>query len=606
MNWFYNMKIKAKMILSFFVVIALMIALSVFAIVQMRFIEEQNLYVKDFASARETILLQLQANIRDMRRVTATMAMYTPLGDMTKIEPLISESAALFISNNEIIDQYESIVKTDFEFTHEEIAQHLTKAAFMRQTVNDYKTEVCDVLILNARNGDYDDALVTIANSSEIIASLHDSINELVNSSIESAKEANQFAVAATSNSTIFIIVIAASAALIAVIIALFVASSLSGPLITLSTFMKKAGTIGDLTLSPEDISLISKLGEKKDELGNTIGGAATFVKHVIKIADELVSVSNGDLSREITLLSENDIMGTSLKKVIDNFNNMFSEIQMSTEQVSTSSKQIAEGAQVLALGATQQAASIQELSSSIAEISEKTKTNAVTANKTSKLSTTIKENAEKGSRQMNDMITAVKDINDASQSISKIIKKIDDIAFQTNILALNAAVEAARAGQHGKGFAVVAEEVRNLASKSADAAKDTGNMIQDSMDKALLGSRIAGETALSLNEIVDGIKETTSFIDEIACASEQQSIGISQINIGIGQVAQVVQQNSATAEQSASASEEMSGQSDVLLQLISQFRLKDSDVMFQNKPSDGSQGRKRLTASKNTDYTIC
>ncbi|MCL1820937.1 MAG: methyl-accepting chemotaxis protein, partial [Oscillospiraceae bacterium] len=175
----------------------------------------------------------------------------------------------------------------------------------------------------------------------------------------------------------------------------------------------------------------------------------------------------------------------------------------------------------------------------------------------------------------MDEMTVAVKEINTASQSIQKVIKVIDDIAFQTNILALNAAVEAARAGQHGKGFAVVAEEVRSLAAKSADAARDTGGLIANSMEKAELGTRIAGETAASLAEIVSGINESSQIVSEIAQSSEEQSAGITQINHGIDQVAQVVQQNSATAEESAAASEEMSGQSSILEELIAQFKLK-------------------------------
>jgi len=188
--------------------------------------------------------------------------------------------------------------------------------------------------------------------------------------------------------------------------------------------------------------------------------------------------------------------------------------------------------------------------------------------------------NAEKGSTQMDEMMAAVRDINTASHNISKVIKVIDDIAFQTNILALNAAVEAARAGQHGKGFAVVAEEVRNLAAKSANAAKETGEMIQNSMDKAQLGSRIAGETASSLTEIVSGINESNRFVNEIARASEGQSVSIGQINTGIDQVAQTIQRNTATAQESAAASQEMSSQASLLQDMISQFKLsEDTDT---------------------------
>jgi methyl-accepting chemotaxis protein len=273
----------------------------------------------------------------------------------------------------------------------------------------------------------------------------------------------------------------------------------------------------------------------------------------------------------------------------------MFSEINNATTQVSGGSKQIADGAQTLAQGSTQQAAAVEQLSSSISEIAQKTKDNAAEANRAAGLSETVRRNAEKGSAQMGEMIQAVKDINEASNSIQKVIKVIDDIAFQTNILALNAAVEAARAGQHGKGFAVVAEEVRNLAAKSAAAASDTGTLIANSMEKAGLGAKIAEETAVSLNEIVDGINESSKIVSEIAASSEEQSMAISQINNGIDQVAQVVQQNSATSEESAATAEELSGQSSVLEDLVGQFQLKGQSSR-RALPSGGRGGKKTLS----------
>jgi len=217
-------------------------------------------------------------------------------------------------------------------------------------------------------------------------------------------------------------------------------------------------------------------------------------------------------------------------------------------------------------------------LSSSIADIAQKTKENAGIAEQAANLAHSIMSSAEKGGVQMAEMQQAVKEINQASQAIGKIIKTIDDIAFQTNILALNAAVEAARAGQHGKGFAVVAEEVRNLAAKSANAAKETGAMIQNSMDKATLGVRIADETTASFAQIATGISESNQLVERIADSLDEQSAGIAQINTGIDQVANVVQQNSATAQEAAAASVQMNGQSTLLLDLIAQFQLKNED----------------------------
>jgi len=399
----------------------------------------------------------------------------------------------------------------------------------------------------------------------------------------------------------IFVIIgVIAVAAIISILLAFYISNQISKPLVPLTTFMKKAGTVGDLTLRPEDMAVIAKCAESKDEIGQTIGSCATFVKHVTGISEQLSKIADGDLTTHVECLSENDALGVGLRKMVDSMNEMFGDISSSSSQVSTGSKQIADGAQSLAQGSTEQAATVEALSKSIVEIAEKTKDNEEMANKAATLANTIMQNAQKGSGQMDEMTTAVRDINQASQSISKVIKVIDDIAFQTNILALNAAVEAARAGQHGKGFAVVAEEVRNLAAKSAEAAKDTGGLIANSMEKAELGARIADDTAASLTEIVSGITESNQLITEIASASEVQSVGIAEINTSIDQVAQVVQQNSATAEESAAASQEMSGQADVLQQLISRFKLKQGNNFNRSLPSARTPTHHAAVAEEN------
>ena len=381
---------------------------------------------------------------------------------------------------------------------------------------------------------------------------------------------------AETTASLIRFSILFVSGFILVIIVAFILAKPIGKPLVALSVFLKRAASTGDLTLSDEDTAAISKYSQIKDETGQVVGDAAAFIKHVGEIAEALGVIASGDLTHDMKLQSDKDTMGLALHNLFENLNSIFSEIVMSTRQVAAGSKQLADGAQSLAQGSTLQSASVQQLSEAIAGIAQKTTENADMAGRAAEFADSIKQRAEVGSRQMDEMTSAVKEINQASQSIGKVIKVIDDIAFQTNILALNAAVEAARAGQHGKGFAVVAEEVRNLAAKSAEAAKDTGGLIANSIEKAELGARIADETAASLEEIVSGIGESSQIVAQIALTSEEQSAGISQVNTGIDQVAQVIQQNSATAQESAAASEQMSGQSAMLEDLITHFQLKD------------------------------
>jgi methyl-accepting chemotaxis protein len=301
------------------------------------------------------------------------------------------------------------------------------------------------------------------------------------------------------------------------------------------------------------------------------------MMDRLIVCGETLETVAARDLTVRVDTLGKGDTMGNALTAMVNNLNDMFSEINTASEQVSGGSQQIANGAQSLAQGASEQAASVEQLSAAIAEVSASVKDAADSARNAAEMSDGIKAKAERGSEQMNAMMDAVKAINDASQSIGKVIKVIDDIAFQTNILALNAAVEAARAGAAGRGFAVVAEEVRNLAVKSAEAAQDTEALIENSINRAALGVKIAEETNESLVEIVEGIMESSRISGEIAESADRQYAAIGEINTGIDQVSQVVQQNSATAEESAAASEELSGQSAVLSGLIGQFRLRDA-----------------------------
>jgi len=315
----------------------------------------------------------------------------------------------------------------------------------------------------------------------------------------------------------------------------------------------------------------------RNDEIGELEDSISKLSEAINAQAGILQAISEGDYSVSIAVRSNKDVMNEAITDMLQRTNEVMSKIKASTGQVSASSTQMSNGARTLAQGSSEQTTAVGRLSSSISQISKSIKDNAELARRAAALAGTIKQNAEESNRHMDEMIIAVNDITQASQSISRVIKIIDDIAFQTNILALNAAVEAARAGVHGKGFAVVAEEVRNLATRSAEAAKDTEDLIADSIEKAELGANIAKNTAGSLEKIVSGIKESDQIAGEIVKSSEVQSKDITDINLEISQVESVIHRNSVTSEESASVSEKMSSQAGILEALLSQFKLRNN-----------------------------
>ncbi|MBN2793815.1 MAG: MCP four helix bundle domain-containing protein [Clostridia bacterium] len=319
--------------------------------------------------------------------------------------------------------------------------------------------------------------------------------------------------------------------------------------------------------------------------------GLGYYISRIIsKPLNEMVGaaekIADGDLNIKVTYVSKDEVgqLAEAFKKMSENMNDVISRISSASEQVAAGSSQLSDSSMSLSQGATEQASSIEELSASIEEIASQIKINAEGAIKAKQLAETAYSNAEEGNTQMTEMLAAMEDINESSNNISKIIKVIDDIAFQTNILALNAAVEAARAGQHGKGFAVVAEEVRNLAARSANAAKETTAMIEGSMKKVNDGTTIAKRTAEALSKIVEGVSEVTDLVGDISAASNEQSQGVDQINQGLNQISDVVQTTSATAEETAAASEELSGQSNMLKSQVATFKLKRDTNKFDYK----------------------
>ncbi|MBU5479195.1 HAMP domain-containing protein [Eubacterium sp. MSJ-13] len=352
----------------------------------------------------------------------------------------------------------------------------------------------------------------------------------------------------------------------------------------TFTRFITKP--IKALTERAESISKGDISGEKivattNDELGqmiNSFNEVVDRMKREVNVANE---VANGNLSMQINPKSPADELGQAFKLMVDSNNKTLGNIKESAYQVGAGAQQVAIASQSLAQGSTEQASAIQQVTSSITEVTSRTKQNAEEAREAESLVNQAKEEAVAGTDEMNRMMSAMQDITESSENISKIIKTIDDIAFQTNILALNAAVEAARAGEHGKGFAVVAEEVRNLAAKSAAAASETAEMIEDSIEKTQNGSVIASETSAKLEAIASNVEEIVKIVANIAESSNEQAIALGQIDEAVGQVSSVVQNNSATSEQCAAASEELSNQAQNLKVLLGNYNLKNNAGMI-------------------------
>ncbi|UYO64365.1 methyl-accepting chemotaxis protein [Acetobacterium wieringae] len=314
---------------------------------------------------------------------------------------------------------------------------------------------------------------------------------------------------------------------------------------------------------------------EIKTAMNKTI---AFLKRYVAEISETLSEIGQGNLNLEITSYYHGDFLTIkmALNDITTHLSETMAEINTAADQVKMGARQISNGGQALSQGATEQASTIEELTASIEEVAGETKQNAHNANAVNEITRRLRDNAEDGNLQMKRTVDAMNEINRSSTDISKIIKVIEDIAFQTNILALNAAVEAARAGQHGKGFAVVAEEVRSLAARSAEAAKETTVLIEGSIEKVVSGSKIADETAERLKEMLTEIETVSNLVGNIAISSNDQASEITQITLGIEQVSQVVQTNSATAEESAASSEELNSQAELLNQMIGRFQIKE------------------------------
>ena len=343
---------------------------------------------------------------------------------------------------------------------------------------------------------------------------------------------------------------------------------------------LKKIAGVGD-KVADGNLNVEVKYN-KQDEIGHLADSfkKVTFrIKEIISdLNEKLASIAGGDfrvdLSDETKYPGDYKPLLLALRDITTDLSNTMTEIKNSAEEVNGGAEQVSSSAQALSQGATEQASSIQELGATMNDISAKIKSTADQSVEANQLSMDAGHAVETSNQKMREMSTAMQEITDKSNEISKIIKTIDDIAFQTNILSLNAAIEAARAGEAGKGFAVVADEVGNLAQKSAKAAQNTSNLIEETINAVERGAKISRETADSMEEVKVKTKSISDIIEKITKASEEEAEGIRQLTVGADQISSVVQTNSATAEESAAASEELSGQANIMNELVSKFRV--------------------------------
>jgi len=403
--------------------------------------------------------------------------------------------------------------------------------------------------------------------ASDAFSSLADYNDTLAQQNLASNK-------ASATRSMLIMIVVIVITCVLSVLLSKFISGIISDPVGKFAKFgeLLAAGDINtDRILTEKD----SQLKFRKDEIGTLADAYNRIIAGTAKLSKETEAIAGGDLTTVVSVRSEEDVLGKALAKLVGEFSALASNIITASEQVEAGAKQVADSSTALSQGATEQASSIEELSASIAEVSQRVKGNADDAEKARSLSTSAGEIMNGSLEDMNLAKQAMDEISSTSKNISKVIKAIDDIAFQTNILALNAAVEAARAGAAGKGFAVVADEVRNLSHKSSEAAKDSTSLIESSIQAVDKGTKLVSKASESFTAVTESSAEINRLVGDISAQAQEQAGAIAQISIGVEQISSVVQMNSATSEEAAAASEELSSQATYLKQNASVFKIK-------------------------------
>ncbi len=556
---FRNLKVRSKLLLSFGLVMLFYIISIVVANIGLGSVVKglDNFYNRPYPMVRYS--MEAESSTRQ-NQLNMFRALTTE--DEAKSQELLAQVDEIAATMNNALNELTEVYGADDPL----VAAALNAADKLKKSREDaltYLNAHQGQMALGVLNGEYADAGIEFQEAIDAIIERAETNAEIFYDEGHATKK----------SCTILLVGVALFSLLIIIILAFRLTKSLTTPITEIEEAVKemaKGNMHAKVTYEASD-----ELGGLSENLRFVLNTLSSYIEH---ISQRLGSLSDGDLSVEMDMdyLGDFQSLKTSCNKIIESLNDAMSQLHQASDQVAEGSEQVSSGAQALSQGATEQASSVEELVATLNELSDKVNKTAHNARDVNDLMGLTVGEIDNSNKMMESMMSAMTRINDCSSEIEKIIKTIDDIAFQTNILALNAAVEAARAGEAGKGFAVVADEVRSLASKSQEAAKDTTALISNSLTAVSEGNQIAADTQESLLKVVSSAQKISENMAAITEASDMQAEGIQQVTLGIDQISSVIQTNSATAQESAAASEELYSQSSLLKSLVGRFRLKN------------------------------